>query len=195
MPRKTKYNGKYPKRGAIKTSLTLAEIPPDIKKRIIALLGEFKKPLEIIKSIREEFPAFKESNRLAIPISRIGDMNKKYIYTLREIYAKAIMEVPIAHKKVRLERLENLYDEASDRPSERREILGAAREELEGLRVNLNMYQMNFFGGMSDAEIARREREIIDRVQSLAGGKGPEAEKEGVSVLPAASEAEIVSPV
>ena len=173
-------------------------LPDDVKNNILTFAGQFKKPLEISDLIRKEHPAafYSDKNyRLTTRIEQIIYKNKEYVFALKEQYSKAIMEVPIAHKRIRLERLESLYDEASKKPSERRELLKAAREELEGVRVNLNMYQMNFFGGISDVELAQREREIIDRVQSLAGGKGAENKEEGVSLLPATSEAEVVSSV
>ena len=192
----------YKKRQKAKSSKcsynrTPQPLPPAIKDRILVLAGQFKKPREIVQIIREDNPkAFysEEAFCLDAATKRILGMNKEYVYALKEQYSKSIMEVPIAHKKVRLERLECLYDEAR-KPSERREILKAAREELEGVRVNLNMYQMNFFGGMTDAELAKREREIIDRVQSFARGEGKATEEERVSVLPATSEAEVVSSV
>ena len=164
---------------------------------IIALAGQFKNMGEISHFLHEKYRTKTKSRTVESGIYRVITRKASCINVLKETYAKAIMEVPIAHKRVRLERLEELYQDAlkNKKSFDARAVLTSAREELEGVRTNLNLYQLNFFGGMSDAELAQREREIIKGIQSLAGGESQASEKDGVSVLPAPSEAEVISSV
>lgn len=177
-------------------------LSPKVKERILQLAGEFKTPRQICLIVKEEFPnepIFKKHTELNFTkkISELINRNRELVISLKEEYCRAILEVPIAHKRIRLERLEELYWKSleENKIDEAQKVLSKAREELEGVRVNLNMYQLNFFGRMSDEELAEREREIVERIRSLAGGEEEEKEAEGVSVLPASREAEVVSPV
>lgn len=167
-----------------------------LKDRILVLAGQFKKPHEITVLLKEEYPAFykKGKDTIRLTINRIICKNRNYVNALKEQYIKAIMEVPGAHKRVRLERLETLFDD-DDKTSERRETIKAMREEMEGARVNLNLYQLNILGGLSDEELARREREIVERIRVDSGGETKAAEGSGVPLLPAPLEAEVVSSV
>jgi len=170
--------------------------PKEIRERILQLAGEFKPPTKILQELRKEFPTYFKSKtaRYSKKIAEFIANNRDEVNILREEYCRSIMEVPIANKRVRLERLEELYWEAMKRGriDEAQKVLGKAREEIEGVKVNLSMYQMNFFGRFSDEELERREREIIERIRSLAGGEGEAAKEEGTFILSSAREAEVI---
>ena len=168
----------------------------NIKEKILILAGQFKKPTEISVILKEEHPEFyeKAKDTLRVLIGNVVRRNRNYVNALKEEYIKQIMEVPGAHKRVRLDRLETLYDE-DGKTSERRETLKAMREEMEGARVNLNLYQLNILGGLSDEELARREREIVERIRVDSGGETKASEDKGVPLLPTPLEAEVISSV
>ena len=168
-------------------------LPQEVRKAIITLAGQFKKPTFILEEIKELYPEELESfKNIKKTIYNIMDGSKDQINALREQHCKSLLEVPIAHKKIRLERLEDQYDNAVG-VDKSVQVLRAAREEMEGSKVNLSLYQMNFFGKMSDEELERRIAEIASRVQTFAGGAGSEVEEESLSVLQTTHEAEDIS--
>ena len=191
-------NRRGTKTAIIKNGATMFTIlrTKGLKERILVLVGQFKKPTEISAILKEEYPEFhKKANETILKlISNITYENRNYVNVLKEQYAKEIMEVPGAHKRVRLDRLEVLYDR--DKViSGKRETVKAMREEMEGARVNLNLYQLNILGGLSDEELVRREREIVERIRVDTGRKAEASEGTGISILPASLEAEVVSSV
>ena len=165
----------------------------EIKEKILLLAGQFKKPTEISTILKEEHPEFwnKAKDTIGVLIRNVVYENKNYVNALKEQYIKQIMEVPGAHKRVRLDRLETLFV-VDEKTSERRETLKAMREEMEGARVNLNLYQLNILGGLSDEELARREREVIERIRADSGGEVKASEGSGVPLLSAPLQTETV---
>ena len=171
-------------------------IDKEVREEVVVLAGQFKKHAEISGIIKEKYPEFynKVKSNMFVLINNIMIGNKNTINAFRERYIKEVMEVPGAHKRVRLERLEALYDKDKI-ISGQRETVKAMREEMEGARVNLNLYQLNMFGGLSDEELARREAEIIARIRADSAGEAEAGQGEGISLLPSPQQAETVSPV
>jgi len=167
----------------------------DIVNQIIAYSGEFKKPLQIARLIQPLISTTTPLKTIARDISNIVQKHKERINYLKEEYTKSILEVPIAHKRVRLDRLEDLYDKAyaADDLDASNKMLRSAREEVEGPKVNINLLNMSFLGNLTDEQIAEREKKVVEGIRALTSGKGGTEKEEGVSVLPATQQAEIIS--
>ena len=86
--------------------------------------------------------------------------NKDLINKLRESFLSTIIEVPIAQKRVRLERTEELYGVAEEVDTKLK-CLKEAREEVEGKgAANLTFQQFNQYNQLSDEELRDKLREV-----------------------------------
>jgi len=140
------------------TDIREYKLSKELQHKICEYHGQFLPTVEIIAKMKEEH---------GITLSNTSVMfykkNKKWkvlIDKAKDQYVSAIMEVPIAHKRVRLERYEKLYDTAKNlgKIESARAVLASAREELEG-KNSINI-QMNRIELISDDEINERLRRI-----------------------------------
>ena len=89
---------------------------------------------------------------------------------LRAEYVGAIMEAPIAQKRVRLDRYDELYQEAKaqGKIQAAKACLDSAREELEGTKApsvgNIFFAQIN---NMSDADLRNERQKILDKLEKV----------------------------
>lgn len=98
--------------------------------------------------------------------------SKKWADTIqkfRDNYVGHIMDIPIAQKRVRLERFEQLYRMALAKGSisAAREILKCAKDELEGAKEGDINIQMNKIEMISDSEIRDRIKKIKQEMSSI----------------------------
>ena len=89
---------------------------------------------------------------------------------LRAAYVAAVMEAPIAQKRVRLDRYDELYQEARSQGkiSAAKACLDSAREEVEGAKApsvgNIFFAQIN---NMSDEELRNERQNLIDKLEKV----------------------------
>jgi len=89
---------------------------------------------------------------------------------LRATYVAAVMDAPIAQKRVRLDRYDELYQEAKTQGklSAAKACLDSAREEVEGAKTpsigNIFFAQIN---NMSDEELRTERQKQIDKLEKL----------------------------
>ncbi len=164
---------------------------------VCKMLAEFKPPTEIVRTLQAEFG-------VSITPGAVyhyerhpewGAMVQKY----REEYGRYLINIPIYHKRKRLERLEEQYQEAEieeaptppakrSKRHELRSILHEAREECRPMEeVNVtnqtNMISVQF-NGMDDQALLKRREEIMSRINRLGGnsnGKRSEAAQDDPS--------------
>ena len=141
------------------------------KVRVSEWFAEFKTPTQIRQLIKEQF-----GKDLTVQSIRGYVLSEKWqprIQRLRQEYAAGVMEVPIAHKRRRLEMLLELFEETRSSPRlspqqrivECRHILSQAWREMEegkGFQItNVYATQIN---EMSEKELLRRRDELIAKV-------------------------------
>ena len=117
---------------------------------------------------------FKEEHGVTITetTARWYLLSKKWsaiIQQMREKWVVGVLEIPISQKRVRLERLEDLYKKAisARQISTAKEVLRAAKEEIEGTKSGDINIQMNKIEMISDEEIKNRMRKIKEEMASI----------------------------
>lgn len=124
--------------------------------------------------VRDILVKFKEEHGITITetTARWYLMSKKWfpiIQQMREKWVVGVLEIPISQKRVRLERLEDLYRKAisARQISTAKEVLRAAKEEIEGTKSGDINIQMNKIEMISDEEIKNRMRKIKEEMASI----------------------------
>jgi len=139
------------------------KLSPNEKLLVCNLIAQYKKPKQIQLVLDEEYGLKVKLNR----IREFYGKEKQLIDNLRERYLSTVSEVPIAQKRVRLEREETLYetadeiDETKDKIDTKLKCLASAREEIEGRGgQNVSFTQVNQYGNLSDQEVVDKIKEI-----------------------------------
>lgn len=132
-------------------------------------IGELKGPQEVADLVKEELG--KETTRQNIYLTYVK--NEKYreaIIKYRNEYLDRVSDTPIANKKIRIERLEDLYRSAKT-DAVRLKALSLAREEIEGNKNYLELYQKDLrydpFKDVSNEELVRELREIDEKLMAM----------------------------
>ena len=140
------------------------------KIEVAKLLAEFRTPLQISRFVMENFK--KDIPDYSVKKYFLEGRNKwtEIIDKFRAVYLSAEMSVPIAHKKVRLERYDDLYQKAYETGKfmAARACLDSAREEIEGSKThiigNVLFTQIN---NMSDDALKEEQQRILDKLEKL----------------------------
>lgn len=175
MPKKRKVNKEKKAIAKVKASEKLLAVvqkgEKDIKLRkeiqneLCMLKGCFFSHKEIVKVIEAKF----EKKFLLKQIEYFFSLkvHREQMLECRQNYLEEISEVPIAHKRIRLERLEKLY-ESSD-GIEKIKALTEARKEVEGELQNLTLNVFKKYEGMPDEELETRQTELLKRIGEYSG--------------------------
>jgi hypothetical protein len=139
------------------------KLSPDNKLLICNLIAQYKKPKQIQLLLDEEYGLKVRLNR----IREFNDKEQQLISNLRERFLTTISEVPIAQKRVRLDREEQLYEvagqikETKDQIDTKLKCLASAREEVEGRGTqSVTFAQYNQYNQLSDTELQDKLKEI-----------------------------------
>ena len=103
------------------------------------------------------------------------DKFKHIVLQLRERYLNSVMEVPIAQKRIRLERAEELYAmaqscaEAKERVDSSVKVLSFARDEIEGKSAATQFIQNNFnqFMNVPTKELLQIKRDLERKLATV----------------------------
>ena len=135
-----------------------SKITPDQQLEVCNLLARFTPVAEVKKKVAVWGQTISEQGLRWY----LNDPKWKTIVTrLRSEYLTEILEVPIAHKRVRLERLDSLYKTAVNKGNiaVAKDVLRAAQEEIEHKPGNVSII-MNKIEMISDTELKERVRRI-----------------------------------
>lgn len=136
---------------------------PEVKEFIMSELGAFTKVSEIMRLVKEKF---------GISISNVQIYNYKaapkwqpIINKYRQKYMANMDDVPMSHKKVRLQRVEQLYEKSLKTDSVRDSLstIEHSRKELEGdgnISFTLNQYNI-----MTDEEIEAKREWLLNKIK------------------------------
>ena len=135
----------------------------DEKILVCNLIAQYKKPKQIQILLDDEHDIKLKLNT----IRKFNETDKELIGKLREHYLSTVSEVPIAQKRIRLEREEALYetadeiDEVKDKIDTKLKCLASAREEVEGRGgQTVTFAQYNQYNQLSDEELQQKIKEI-----------------------------------
>jgi len=139
------------------------KLSPNENLLVCNLIAQYKKPRQIQSILEEEYG-------VKLGLKRIRNFygkEEKLIADLRERYLATVSEVPIAQKKVRLEREEQLYEvadgieEIKGKIDSKLKCLASAREEIEGRGAqSVTFAQYNQYNQLSDEELQYKIKEI-----------------------------------
>ena len=147
------------------------------KIEVAKYLAQFHTPKQASYFIKEKFQLDISEFCVNKAFLREGKKWKEIIEQFKVEYVNATMEVPISHKRVRLERYEWLYEEAvkSGKFPAAKACLDSAREETESGKIpsigNLVFAQIN---NMSDDELHSEKDRLLEKLEKL-GHKPREA--------------------
>lgn len=154
----------------------------DHKIVICTLLSSFKTSQQIAAY-------FKESHNITITFASIryyltAPGWKPMIDRMRAEYVQQIAHIPISHKRMRLERLEEQWVDAEQvearslkeqrmKRTELRAILKDAKEECvpDGDKGNTNIFAFQF-NGMDEKELLKRKEILLTRITKIGGASG-----------------------
>lgn len=137
--------------------------------KLCEMLARFNTQSEIKKRVKEWGI---EINEQAVDYYRHCNKWKQIIEKMRGEYLSEILEVPIAHKRVRLERLDALYKSAveKDQLNVAKEVLRAAQDEIEHkstLSITMNKIEL-----ISDDELRERVKRVKQELLQLEAKDG-----------------------
>lgn len=145
------------------------------KEFICNLIAQYKQQDEIIEELRATY----DIKILPNQITRIRQKKYDLIEKLRNVYLFNLAKVPIAQKRVRLERLEGIYEVATtidplkQRISMQLKCLNAAQTEVEGKVGAGTVYntQINQYSNLSDKDLKEKIKRLRSEILDLAKDK------------------------
>ena len=159
----------------VPTTLTVPLDPRDPRVPLTApqreylghLLGAFRSYAEIQDAfLLQDWPV--PTQRQIATCLRAKDL-KPFIQSARLAYLNQTLAVPIAHKVVRMERLEPLYHRALTKGNDflANRHLVAAREEMEKVLEGTHVYINQNILQLDAAGLQRRQQEIMERMKTI----------------------------
>lgn len=134
---------------------------------IIGYIASYMTPSEIIEIC-------KEKHAINISFQQItkykeADKWKPIIKKLREEYLADLPAVAGSHKRVRMERVERIYERAIKKNDLKNQLASVEhqRKEIEGDRSGSLHLTLNQFSNMSDEELYEQRKRVLDQVKKL----------------------------
>jgi len=142
------------------------QFKPYHKDFICSKLGEYKSPSAVCEIFKEKFGWAPWSTQIKMVAEKHRDMVDKF----RVVYLKDLLSIPIAQKRIRLDRLEDIYA-TTNKDTTRLKCLAQAQEEIEGKTklgdTFLNFQQNNVFTQLSDEELIKERNKLLLRIKKL----------------------------
>lgn len=142
---------------------------------ICQLYATFYTPMQILRAVKTKFGKDVKLPNIMLYAQRAKW--KPLIERLRQEWALGVMEIPVAHKRGRLEQLVKLLERAekNDKVTEFRkirqcvEILREIREEMDSGKAQFTNVYLTTIHQYSDEELLRRRAEVVERLKALGG--------------------------
>jgi hypothetical protein len=150
-------------KGRGKTGIGKLDERYDVKDYILRGIAKYVTPSDIVEQVQDIF-------RISITPSLVTayKSTKKWqpiISKYRQEYLATLEDVPMSHKKVRLERVEKLYEKAKTKGNVR-ELLTTiehSRKEMEG--DGIHSLTLNQYNIMSDEELEAKREWLLDKIK------------------------------
>lgn len=143
----------------------------DEKLEMCKLIAGFVRPVEIVEHFKTVIG--KEITPVTVQNYKNSDKWKMLIEKYRDEYTKGVMDVPISHKRKRLEELQDIYDKQKDKGKlkEAQSVLSDARSEMEEKRgdVSFHLTQINHteFHDMSDEQLLDEKAKALEQLSKI----------------------------
>ena len=177
-----------------------AKLTDDEQYQVCRWYGEFKSPTQIKGLLKTHFG--KDLTLKNVWAYANGNLMKKWkplIESLRQEWALGVMDIPLAHKRARLEKLVILLTRAErntdvtefQKIKQCLEVLHEMREEMEAGKAEFTNVYMTTIHQYSDAEIIRQRDAVLTRLKLLGGRNGLRyGAKEGTGTITLEAEAD-----
>jgi len=152
-----------------------------VKAFAIKLISEFVNPQEVAKAVNERYKTNLTGHIMTTTtVAYFKTVYKDIIAQEQGKYLAAVHDVPIANKRVRLERAEDAYNSCNDIEDPSASIntslrcLAHARTEMEGSNISIgNTFntQINQYSDMSDKEVKDHVKKLKAEVVTLVKNK------------------------
>ena len=161
--------GELPPQNGVRKLTVRDHLPYDARVLICQLLGQYHTTTEINQVLKERYHV--AIHPVNIQRYRHHPKWALLIKQFRATYLGSIMEIPISHQVVRLDRLERLYQKAmvNEEVGEARQILQDAAEEMDKTKGPRVIYVHQDIVQMNTVEIEQRRVAIVDRLKQLGG--------------------------
>ena len=164
-----------------------AKLTDDEQYQVCRWYGEFKSATQIRSLIKAEFG--KELSTKNVWAYAHGSTMKKWkplIERLRQEWALGVMDIPLAHKRARLEKLVLLLGRAErnmdvteyQKIKQCTEVLREMREEMEAGKAEFTNVYMTTIHTYSDEEILRQRDAVLTRLKQLGRFNGTRHDRE-----------------
>ena len=161
--------------GKIGTFVTAPKLTEEAKHRVCELYAQFHTPTQIQRILKDEFSVHITTGSLCIyPRQKKW---KPLIDRLRQEWALGLMDLPLAHKRGRMEELVRLYKQVQraetlsefSRITQSLALLREMREEMDEAKSHFTAIFATQIHNYSDEELVTRRRELLQRLEELRG--------------------------
>ena len=155
--------------------MTKRKLTQEEETKICDLFGHFKTASQIQRILKEENGITISKNSLYYISNR--PKNKQVIAKCRDVYQIAPIEVPLATKRGRMERIQELDELTEGLPSKDKIQYGLrcvkeSRDEMEGSPVSLHLAQYNQYNLLSNDELIDKKEELKKKIIALVKREG-----------------------
>ena len=134
------------------------------KMEIIVMIAQGMSPTEIVHETQERFG--KSVSKTELIQYKQTDKWRPIIQKLKADFMANLSETAISHKRVRLERVEKVYDKAIEMGQLKLGLssLEHARKEMEEKQSGVTNIQVNQYSGLTSEELQARKAQILERM-------------------------------
>lgn len=152
---------------------TSEKLTTEQRLRVCEWIAQFKNEGDIQSLVKEYFDI--KMSRQNIHQYLKSSKWKSIIDKFRHEYVTQTMDIPIMHKKVRLERLEELYQKTMvdpnimglDRRTQALAVLQAAMREVDERASNFTTIYANQIINLDDEALLKRKQQLLDKVKTI----------------------------
>ena len=140
------------------------------KLEVAKRLAQFLSPNDAVKFVKETWGIDVNGQTISKTFLSKDSKWQKIVLEMRQKYLDASMEEPIAHRRIRLKRYDELYQEAlkQKKVSAAKACLDSAREEFSGVKTpsigNILFAQIN---NMSDDQLKREQQTLLNKLNKI----------------------------
>lgn len=158
-----------------------AKLTEEQQYQVCQWYAEFKTPRQIKNLVKERF-GIELTDKTVWQYSR-GNQMKKWkpmIERLRQEWALGVMDIPLAHKRGRMEELTKLYEQAIrnkdvteyTRVNQCLAVLREMRDEMEAGKSEFTNVYLTTIHQYPDEEVLKLREAVLARIKALGGKNG-----------------------